>query len=64
MLLVETALFCSKTTASSAFDTSLTGSATTTVSGVDTSLFSGAATIVSPMIPFPGIVIFDQLEVL
>jgi hypothetical protein len=57
--------FCSKTTASSDFDTSLTGSATTTVSGVDTSLFSGAATIVSPdRIPFPGIVIFDQLEVL
>jgi hypothetical protein len=34
MLLVETALFCSKTTASSDFDTSLTGSATTTVSGL------------------------------
>jgi hypothetical protein len=48
--------FCSKTTASSDFDTSLTGSATTTVSGVDT-LFSGAA-IVSPDISFPEICYF------
>jgi hypothetical protein len=53
--------FCSKTTASSDFDTSLTGSATTTVS--ELTLYFLEKQQFSPD-RFPGIVIFDQLEVL